>query len=312
MSDEKDTSVVDQVVTGADDEISAETMANLTEEERAALAKNEGPLTPEEESTLGEIAKEPPVKTQGAEAGGKEAVAAPENAAAVEAPAAVAAETDSLMPVIAADEQIEVPANIPPVSFRFRDDGKILPEFEGQFSALDDKYEAGEVTLREYNQQRDALRADMLAVKQDSQLWQAECETFWKHNPQWRPGGVLFDMLNGEVIRIASSEQGKTLAGIEVIYAAQARVEKAVASVRGGKQPEPAKPDADKGGGGETDKRPTAERPDLKTLGGLPAAESPETQGEFGYLDNLEGMELEAAVNELKKDPHKFQRWLNQ
>lgn len=188
---------------------------------------------------------------------------------------------------------IEVPAGIPAVPFQFRDDGKVLPAFQGQFEALDAKYDAGDLPLTQYNEQRDALKAQMSNEKAADQLWQAECETFWRHNQEWRSGTPLGDMLNGEVMRLAASEKAAGLSGIELIYAAKERVSTAIQSVRGSAKPEP------KGEPTPAEKRPASPRPAAAThaLGAAPAAAAAEVgQGEFAHLENLQGLDLEAAV----------------
>ncbi len=202
--------------------------------------------------------------------------------------------------------EITVPENLPQVQFQFRDDGKVLPEFQPKFASLDEKYEAGEVTLSDYNAQRDTLRAEMNNLKADEQRWQTECETFWRHNQDWRPGSPLFDMLNGEVMRLAQSEQAQGLSGLQIIYAAQARVQQAIeglhpsgkASVK--KEAKPAKEAA----------RPAAVRPPAAThaLGATPAASPAETGGgEFAHLETLSGLDLERAVAAMTPDQR--ERW---
>ncbi len=203
---------------------------------------------------------------------------------------------------------IEVPENIPQVRFQFRDDGQVLPGYQPRFVELDEKYESGDLPLSEYNEQRDALKAAMNNEKADAQLWQAECETFWRHNKDWRPGTPLFDMLNGEIMRLAQNEQAQGLSGIEIIYAAHKRVSEAVAALQpngGAKPKEPA--------GNPAGKRPASPKPSAAAhaLGTIPpAAPADVGQGEFAHLDNLEGLELEAAVAAMT--PAQRDRWVKE
>lgn len=206
------------------------------------------------------------------------------------------------------DAAIEVPANLPVVRFQFRDDGQVLPEFAEQFSELDAKYEAGTLSLAQYNEQRDVLRAEMGNVKADAQLWEAECDTFWRHNPNWKPGSPLFDMLNGEIKRLADKSAEQGLSGIETIYAAQARVIKAIDAVRG-PSATPAAAAAAAAAAAST-ARPASPRPAAAThaLAAMPAAAAAETgKGEFAHLDNLTGLDLERAVASLSADQR--DRW---
>lgn len=189
--------------------------------------------------------------------------------------------------------EIKVPDNIPHVRFQFRDDGQVLPEYKERFSELDDKYEAGYLPLGDYNEQRDALKAEMANIKANAQLWQAECEAFWAHNKDWQPGTPLFDMLNGEVRRLAASEQASGLSGIELIYAAQERVSHAIAALNPpAGQP---KPNSGKPAESKASHRPASPKPPDTThaLGTVPPAAPAEVgRGEFAHLETLEGLEL--------------------
>lgn len=202
---------------------------------------------------------------------------------------------------LAAGDVLEVPANLPVVRFQFRDDGQVLPEFAEQFAELDTKYEAGTLPLAQYNEQRDVLRAEMGNIKADAQLWAAECDTFWKHNPNWKPGSPLADMLDGEVRRLAAQGTEQGLSGIEIIYAAQARVIKAIDAVR-----TPGAATATT----TTTARPASPRPAAAThaLAAMPAAAAADTgKGEFAHLDTLAGLDLERAVAGLSADQR--ERW---
>lgn len=243
-------------------------------------------------------------ETDGEDAGETQADGAGEAAAAVAVtpePAAVAAAV-----AVADPAHIVVPENLPAVAFQFRDDGKVLPEFAPEFAKLDEQYEEGNLSLSAYNAQRDALKAQMNNVKADGQLWQAECETFWRHNKDWQPGTPLFDMLDGEVKRLAASEQAQGLTGLQVIYAAQERVGKALAAL----QPQAGKHQATAAAGKDEGKRPASPRPSVvaHALGTMPAAAAAEVGGgEFAHLDTLSGLDLERAVSALS--PEARERW---
>lgn len=243
-------------------------------------------------------------ETDGEDAGETQAEGAGEAAAAV----AVIPEPAAVAAAVADPAHIVVPENLPAVAFQFRDDGKVLPEFAPEFAKLDEQYEEGNLSLSAYNAQRDALKAQMNNVKADGQLWQAECETFWRHNKDWRPGTPLFDMLDGEVKRLAASEQSQGLTGLQMIYAAQARVSKALVALQpqAGKQQATAAAAAGKDEG----KRPASPRPSAvaHALGAMPAAAAAEVGGgEFAHLDTLAGLDLERAVAALS--PEARERW---
>lgn len=244
-------------------------------------------------------------ETDGDTAGVAQVAAAGEAATAAAAAAVI---PEPAAELVADSVTIEVPENLPPVAFQFRDDGKVLPEFAPEFAKLDEQYEEGNLPLSAYNAQRDALKAQMNNVKADGQLWQAECETFWRHNKDWRPGTPLFDMLDGEVKRLAASEQAQGLTGLQTIYAAQARVSR----VLSGLQPQAGKQQATAAAaaGKDEGKRPASPRPSAvaHALGAMPAAAAAEVgKGEFAHLDTLAGLDLERAVAALS--PEARERW---
>lgn len=203
---------------------------------------------------------------------------------------------------------VDLDEAVPEVSFIPVDDGAVLPQYEDALKALDDRVEEGEIGIGEYNRQRDAIMARMRQEKFSAQRWDAEQQTFYRHNPDWHPGKnrILWGALNQEVLRIANSPEGAGMTGIQVIYAARKAVAQALhLPAKTQRQEAAAVTEQQK-------PRPAAQRPNVKTLGGLPAAEANDTGGEFGYLERMNGPQLRAELQRLERsEPLKYQRYVD-
>lgn len=196
--------------------------------------------------------------------------------------------------------------------FRFMDDGKTLPQYQAQLETLDNQFVEGEIGLTQYNQQRDELRAQSSNDKYSLQYqewagrqWQAECGTFYQHNPEWtqeKLAPVVWNAFNAEVIRLRDDQRLQGYSGLQVIYLAQQNLVEAfhmkVAAVP--EVPVAATPVA---------KPVSMPRPAAKTLAHVPAADVNDTGGEFAAVDKLSGLRLEAELS--KMSPEQLTRYLH-
>jgi hypothetical protein len=208
-------------------------------------------------------------------------------------------------------ETIQAPPEVPDVDFiqqpfRFVDDGNLLPDIEQRIEEIGEKLMEGEITYVEAKKAEVALMAENANRKQDAafqewsnDLWTAECQTFYKHNPTWTPdklNPVVWGAFDGEVIRIRNDPRYQNYTGLQKIYLAQ----QAVSSAFGMEGPA-----TNKG-----QKAPQMPRPDLKTLSHIPAADVNETsEDEFSAVDKLTGAALERAIG--KMTPDQKQRYLH-
>lgn len=205
--------------------------------------------------------------------------------------------------VLVTDEELPIVHFVPQYS------GELLPEYQEQVAALTEKYEAGDLSLTEMLAETRKIEASSRNQETNDQLWGAEQKAFFQHNPNFDPGKnrILAGALNQEVIRLANSQEAAGLSGIQILYAAKKSVSEAL-----GLSTVASKSDTDNGKQSKSQEKPKpkASRPDLKTLGGVAAAdEDADTgTGKFAHLEKLEGLALEAAVAKLS--PAEQAEWL--
>lgn len=184
-----------------------------------------------------------------------------------------------------------------------------LTEIDGQIAVLDQKFEDGDITGKEYreaqrklNEERDAQREVLTEVKVSRQLREERAREAWEEaqdrffgaaeNQRFVKNNILFKALNDEVISIARSPEAAGKNGDWVLAEAKKRVEEAF-----GAAPAAAPDKQDKQGGKDKPARPQRPAKLPPDIGSLPAAggESPQ-DGRFAHLDKLEGVALEEAV----------------
>jgi hypothetical protein len=191
---------------------------------------------------------------------------------------------------------------------------------EAKMADADDKLENGEIELKEYTK---VIRAtsdelnDLKSAKQmaDFQLaqnidtakqkWDWEQDQFMNDdaNKIYIGNSMLLAALNAKVIEIANmpdAQNGKS--GTWILKQADKEVRKLLSNQM---------TDVDNP---KVTHITNNRKPDLKdipkTLANIPAAENTGTgEDEFGYLDNLDGMDYERAVAAIDKDPAKAERF---
>lgn len=188
-----------------------------------------------------------------------------------------------------------------------------------KIAALDQKFEDGDIKLKDYNQERDELvraqtKAEISAEQNEQvekQLWQREISDFIDDNQEYK-GKMRHAALDIAVKDLAGKPENADKSGRWFLREAHKMVQ---AELGGAGKPDPKvedpKPndkadDKDKGANANKDK-PASRKPDLSlvpnTLSNVPAADSSEAAGgEFAYLDKLEGIELERALARLPKE----------
>jgi len=98
-------------------------------------------------------------------------------------------------------------------------------------------------------------------------------------------------------MRLATLPESTGKTGLQVLMAAKASVDKQLQAFTGGAGgQEPKKNDK------TSAPKPKATMPDIKTLAGVPSAAPADVgKGRFAHLDNLTGLELEAAIARLSE-----------
>lgn len=163
-----------------------------------------------------------------AAAAAKPAVAAPVAAApagAAAEPAKVEGEAEGETDEDEARRPITAPFQAPAV-----DEAKVKAELD----AIDKKFEDGELTQRERDDQRDAinravLKAELAAESEEQtrkNAWDNEIDRFMEDNKAYKTDRVLYSALNAEVKRIAGDEANAKLSDRKVLALAHAEVAK--------------------------------------------------------------------------------------
>ena len=260
----------------------------LTEQERAALAEDDDTAVAEEGSDNGQ-------STEGAEdtpEAGADAPAA-DTPAAAEAPAAEPAEIQPQpAPILVA----QVPENA---------DAR-LSEIAASKEALLTKFDDGDVTAKEFQQQLDALtkqerqierqqdRAELASQMEQQRLqneWTQTCNTFVERNAVYKDNPRLYKALDAEVRELAAKPETAAWSGQKFLDEAHKNLKVAFGLQDGTPAP---KVDA---------KTPRRELP--PNLAKVPAADVEDTNGgRFAVLDrmsNSDPLGYEAALGKLSE-----------
>lgn len=269
--------------------VSAEELEGLGEEERAALMDDETEETEEPE------AEEPETEEDEADDdGGAEADDDSDDEPEQDEPSA--------------EEPKQQPHDEPFVP-EYKADP--VADFDEQLKALNERkrelrtqYQDGDITLDEYEDQRDQVESEVLTLREanfkatiaqeqqqqiNQQRWMWEVERFLAENAYIRDNRAAFRAVDALIIDLKSDPANQGKPNRWFLDEAKRQYEEAP---RGAS----AQPVASK----EPPKKP--KKPVPPNLGDMPNAELPETGGnEWAHLDKLDGMELEAALAKLSQ-----------
>jgi len=314
------------------EQFTPEELANMTEEERKGL-----------EATLGP------------DEGGMPEEVIPDEVAAKQAADAAAAAQGADKPLEVKDQAVNTgvdtkgegekkPALEPAKANDFQPPPVFAPKFEAmpeeqvkaaqtELDSIPDKIKdlrvklnAGDLSLDEFDEQKDALKDRQFELKQtlhenelnqkqnqqlSEQLWIHDQSVFFNQHKEYLQNPMLMKVLEGVLAQVDADAGENRLAGYEALNKAHEELTKLMG---GTITAPPGKPG--NGAGGDPlvkNEIPARERTDLpKTLTGLPVAEGNDTaQNEFAQLDALAekgGVEYEKALARLTLDQEK--RWL--
>jgi hypothetical protein len=147
-------------------------------------------------------------------------------------------------------------------------------EMQAKLDTLDDQFEEGEITIKDYNRQRDEIRTEItnhqLAIAEDrrqAQVWAAEQNAFLSVHPEYTEnslkGKALYGAIDGAVREIANRPESAHLTGMQILLKAHAEVQKAFGfapQAEARQSHEQAKAQEQK------PKRPAPKGPDIKSL----------------------------------------------
>jgi hypothetical protein len=281
-----------------------------TEKEGVSDTSNEEDDEPGNDLTaeqLAEIAKgdEPPPETPPAKTPEELATEAAAKAAAdpAAAEAAKAAPSEAPAEDLLSFKATVADSELPPID-------AVPDELQDKLDELDEKYEAEEITLAEYNKERDAINRGIVMQNIQARdaakaavVWEKEQSYFLKSRPMYLDkslkGSALFGALGEAVKALGADPKYANATGIELLVAA----DKAVKEAFGMTEAPPAKPAEKK------EEKPAAPLPGHQTLGDIPPAAANSTDGAWAGLDKLSGQAYEDALEKLS--PEVRDRYLN-
>ena len=189
---------------------------------------------------------------------------------------------------------------------------KLNAGLQQQLDELKTQYDEGEIDTVEYFDKAISIREEISANKSDvrdhirnqfqqqeveRQKWEAEQDAFFKMNEQYdapvydkdnnlvKGNPILYGALDAACQKI--SRENPNLSGIDLLIKAKAEVD----SVMGIQQKQSS----------TKSEKPKAPRPG-RNVGDLAPSAPESTQGEFGYLDKLEGDKLEEELAKMPAD----------
>jgi hypothetical protein len=315
LSESEKAGILDEIKAPEGEE---EPEAELTDAEKAELAaiaadENKPDENPDGDDDNAAGDKKPGEDGKTPEADAKPDENKPDETASHQDDDATDAELLSFKPLVAASEvKIE----------------EIVPEdLQKKLDGLDEKFDDGELTQKEYNEQRDKVNREIYRAN-DIRIEEAKSDLAWKKEqihflnakPEYMPSrakdatekikcNALFGALTEMVKAISGDPVNENLTGMQILV----KADKAVKEAFGLKKDVPVKKD-DKGAGKpKEDKAPAARLPDIKTLADVPAAagNSAVIDDSFAQLDKLTGDAYEDAIASLKdKNPKAAEAYL--
>jgi len=181
-------------------------------------------------------------------------------------------------------------------------DASVAEDIASQLTELDDVFEAGDISLSDYNAQRDNLRDEQIMAKMAEkhneqsadQLWDWQQNRFYGDHSEYESDPIRFGALDSALRTLYQEESNTGKEGDWFLNEAHKLVEASM-----GKSPGNDDPVADTNKKTVTTKTNSRSKEvDVpKTLANMPAADDNQvTDSKYNVLDKLEGMDLESAL----------------
>lgn len=196
----------------------------------------------------------------------------------------------------------ETTPKIPTVPLSVSND--VPADLKAKIDELAEKFDEGEISVREYTDQRDALNREVwqrnLQAAQEAQAaktWEAEQAYFLAKNPAYTEdslrGNALFGMLDAAVRTLAADPANADKSGYQILQMAHKEV---VGIVKGAasvpkETPLPSVP--------TTGAKPKAAKPNIVTLGDVPASAANVGEDPYAAIDRLDGEAYEEALEKM-------------
>ncbi|MCK7580998.1 MAG: hypothetical protein MZV65_39345 [Chromatiales bacterium] len=281
-------------------------LAGLSEEERAAIEGEEQEEQDEREILKSLAGDDEADDEDEDDADADDEASEPESDAAAEPePPEVASEPEPAPEPVREPEPFTPRYQAEPVA----DYEARVAEIAERKKALRTQYQDGEFALDRYEEQRDALDAELLVLREanlkatlaaeqaqqaSAQRWQWEQERFFsaESNAIYRQDPILASALDTAVKALAQDPANEHKPMRWFLDEADRITRERIAKLVGAPAASPSP---------EIKVKPKAPKPTLPpNLGDLPSAELPETgQDEWSHLDKLDGMALEQALAKL-------------
>lgn len=299
---------IDNPEVGGEDEITApeldeKTLAAIAEKgEKPSEKPAEKPADGAPKPSPGDTAAPTVTKAEGSVVPDPAAVSPPAKPPELAAEEVVVSDEDLLAfrPVVS-DADLPMPDTVP-------------PEIQAKLDTLDTKYDAGDVELKDYNKERDALNRQVFAANVQARdaaraqkTWDLEQGAFLRARPEYLEKGadgkftekseLLYGAFGKAVNRLGADPKFANASGMTLLVAADKAVRAAFGLPAPGKKAAPAAAPAKKDDG-----KPPATILDVKTLGKVPAAAPNSTDDGFAALDKLTGEDYEAALERMTQE----------
>ncbi len=204
-------------------------------------------------------------------------------------------------------------AELPPVD-------NVPVEVQTKFDELDTKYDAGEITLKDYNKERDSLNRHLVMSNvqnqnalRESKAWEKEQAFFLRNRPEYIEKGIRGDAFFGalgQMVKVLGADpkyQGAT--GMELLIAADRAVKETFGMVPN-PQPKPKEEKVAEKVPKPGQGKPPAPLPMNQILADVPnAGKSDIGENWASALDKLTGAAYEAALERLTDEQRT--RYLN-
>lgn len=185
-------------------------------------------------------------------------------------------------------------------------------DLKAKIDELAERFDVGEMSVREYADQRDALNREVwqrnLQAAQEAQAakaWEAEQAHFLAKNPAYTEdslrGNALFGMLDAAVRTLAADPANADKSGYQILQMAHKEVVGIVKGAANAPKETPSSVPA-------TGAKPKAAKPDIATLGDVPASAANVGEDPFSAIDRLDGEAYEAALERMTPDQLKSYR----
>jgi len=198
------------------------------------------------------------------------------------------------------------PVNSPLFKLDAGAEGKTLEGITEELKKLDEQFEEGDIPLKDYNAQRDALnqakfRMEMyddinkqVATQAVENNWKTAQMEFFEENESYRDNPDLNAAFVRRVNNLLATDDGKKMSDRAILQKAREELDESLGLGKGKSTKEDADPGKD--ALAEAKKKEAEKGRDGMSLRDIPKSQEAESGDKYDALDKLEGEEFEKAV----------------